>query len=365
MHLRKNKKLVTNIRMSMRSQDYEYVKTYFFEHEIYTSPMKVGDLLEIQYVAPRGISTEQGAVQRILNKKRINQIKDFVLNGNSFVNTFILNWTDTENNPKIKKGTLNIPLQGRRAQILDGQHRVAGLLEAVNIKPEIADTEVLVSLCIHLKTPDAAKIFLNINSEQKPVPKSLIYDLFGEAVDDREHAINRVTDIIHFLNDQQESPYYQFVKYPGMPRTSGLIDLAIMVNAMKPYFEKDGIFDKLKLSEIETQQKIILNFYSAIKDTYNDPNKLWDKKTENPFIKAAGFSGAFDFLADTLIPRCQTDKDFSKNYMATLMKLKNDELITVTEIKSLDGKTAKKRIKKFFNEYFLKDIPQSNDEYKF
>lgn len=168
----------------MRSEEYRYVTTHFYEHEIYTFPMRVGDLLQIQYVAPRGISTEQGAVQRILNKKRINQIKNFVLDGNTFVNTFILNWTDTENLPKIKKDSLNIPLQGRRAQILDGQHRVAGLQEAVNNKPEIADTEVLVSLCINLKTPDAAKIFLNINSEQKPVPKSLIYDLFGEAVDD-------------------------------------------------------------------------------------------------------------------------------------------------------------------------------------
>ena len=52
----------------MRSEEYRYVTTHFYEHEIYTFPMRVGDLLQIQYVAPRGISTEQGAVQRILNK---------------------------------------------------------------------------------------------------------------------------------------------------------------------------------------------------------------------------------------------------------------------------------------------------------
>lgn len=349
----------------MRSEEYKYITTRFFEHDIYTFPMKVGDLLQIQYVAPRGVSTEQGAVQRILNKKRISQIKDFILAGNSFVNTFILNWTDTENLPKIKKETLNIPLQGRRAQILDGQHRVAGLQEAVNVKPEISETEVLVSLCIGLKTQDAAKIFLNINSEQKPVPKSLIYDLFGEAVDDREQAINRVTDIISFLNNNEESPYFQFVKYPGSPRTSGMIDLAIMVNAMKSYFEKDGAFDRLKLTEIETQQKIIINFYSVIKETYNKTNKIWDKKIENPFLKAAGFSGAFDFLIETLIPRCQADKSFSIDHMTTLMKLDSDDLITVTDIKSLDGKTAKKKIKSFFNDNFLQDVLSSSDEYEF
>lgn len=349
----------------MKSEEYKYVTTCFFEHEIYTFPMKVGDLLDIQYVAPRGVSTEQGAVQRILNKKRISQIKDFILAENSFVNTFILNWTDTENLPKIKKETLNIPLQGRRAQILDGQHRIAGLQEAVNTKPKIAETEVLVSLCIGLKTQDAAKIFLNINSEQKPVPKSLIYDLFGEAIEDKEHAINRVTDIISFLNTNEESPFFQFVKYPGSPRTSGLIDLAIMVNAMKTYFEKDGAFDRYKLTEIETQQKIILNFYSAIKEVYNKTYKYWDKKTDNPFIKAAGFSGAFDYLVETLIPRCQSEKSFSIEHMISLMKLESDDLITVNDIKSMDGKTAKKKIKYFFNDSFLKDVPSSSDEYEF
>ena len=99
------------------------------------------------------------------------------------------------------KESITIPLQGRFAQTLDGQHRIAGLLEAVNQKKEVADMEVLVSLFIGLNTKEAARIFLNINSEQKPVPRSLIYDLFGEAYDDPESAITRVTDIISFLND--------------------------------------------------------------------------------------------------------------------------------------------------------------------
>lgn len=349
----------------MRSEEYKYVTTKFFEHEIYTFPMKISDLLQIHYVAARGKSTEQGAVQRILNKKRISQIKDFVLQGNSFVNTFILNWTDEDNLPKIKKESLNVPLQGRRAQVLDGQHRISGLQEAVNVKPEIGENEVLISLCIGLNTQDAAKIFLNINSEQKPVPKSLIYDLFGEAVDDKEHAINRATDIIEFLNTNEESPYYQFVKYPGSPRTTGLIDLAVMVNAMKPHLDKEGVFELLKLSEIEVQRKIILNFYTALKDVYNKSNKLWDKKTENPFIKGAGFNGAFEFLVESLMPRCQADRKFSFEYMIDLMKLDADNLITSTDLKNLDGKSARKNVKAFLNECFLKDVPTSTDEYEF
>ena len=48
--------------------------------------MKVKDLLPIYYVAVRGRDDVQGAVQRVLNKRRINSIKEFVLDGNSFSN---------------------------------------------------------------------------------------------------------------------------------------------------------------------------------------------------------------------------------------------------------------------------------------
>lgn len=347
----------------MRSEDYKYVLTEFVGNKIYTFPMKIKDLLQINYVASRGQSTEQGAVQRILNKRRISLIKDFVLKGNTFINTFILNWTDSENLPKIKKDSLNIPLQGRRAQILDGQHRIAGLQEAVNVKSEIGEDVVLVSLCIGLNTSQAAKIFLNINSEQKPVPRSLIYDLFGETEDDREHAVIRSTDIIDFLNTDEESPFYKKVKYPGAPRISGSIDLGIMVNAMKPHLEKDGVFKRLNLREIEVQKKIILNFYSAIKEIYG---KKWENKSENPFIKGAGFNGAFEFLTETLIPKCQADKKFSISHIKSLMKIESDDyLLSTQDLKSLDGKTARKSVKSFFNDNYLKSIPSSSDEYEF
>lgn len=346
----------------MESKEYRYVQTAFLKHPIYTFAMRVGDLLGLQYVASRGVSSEQGAVQRILNKGRVDSISRFVLAGNTFVNTFILNWTDTQYLPKIRKESMTIPLQGRFAQMLDGQHRIAGLLEAVNQKPEVADMEVLVSLFIGLNTKEAARIFLNINSEQKPVPRSLIYDLFGEAYDDPESAITRVTDIISFLNETEESPYYGRVHYPGKPNSQSMIDLAIMVNAMKPAFEKNGTFNQLQLTEIETQQKILLNFYLAIKNKYED---VWDKPKENLFLRAAGFSGAFDFLTGTLLQHCQTDRKFSVSHMESLMKLDTQPIIKPDDVKSLGGRIARTRVTDYFRENYQADLPENNDSYEF
>lgn len=346
----------------MESKEYRYVETMFAEHKIYTFAMRVGDLLQIQYVASRGVSTEQGAVQRILNKGRVDSISKFVLAGNSFVNTFILNWTDTQYTPKIKKESLVLPVQGRFAQMLDGQHRMAGLQEAVNQKPEVADMEVLVSLFVGLNTKEAARIFLNINSEQKPVPRSLIYDLFGEAYDDPESAIIRVTDIITFLSENPESPYYCLVRYPGKPSLPNTIDLGIMVNAMKPAFERNGIFNQSQLSEIETQEKILLNFYTAIKNKYID---VWEKPRENIFLRAAGFSGAFDFLTGTLLQHCQTDRNFSVPHMESLMKLDTYPIIKTDDVKSLGGRMARARVTDYFRESYQSDLPEDNGSYEF
>ena len=73
----------------------KYMKTKLGDVQAYIFTAKVKDILPIYYVAVRGRDDVEGAVQRVLNRRRINSIKDFILDGNMFLNTFILNWTDT------------------------------------------------------------------------------------------------------------------------------------------------------------------------------------------------------------------------------------------------------------------------------
>lgn len=173
----------------------KYFKTSFGDIPAYTFSMRVRDILHIHYVAVRGVDDEEGAVQRILNKRRIKSIKDYILDGHMFFNSFILNWTDDNFSPRRRGQDIEIPLVPASAQVIDGQHRLAGLEEAMNDDNAIGNQEVIVTLSEHLSTPQAAKIFLNINTEQRPVPKSLIYDLFGEAIDNANHVVIRATDI--------------------------------------------------------------------------------------------------------------------------------------------------------------------------
>ena len=66
-----------------------FIKINFSGNNAFLFTAKVKDILSIYYVAVRGRDNVEGAVQRVLNKRRISSIKDFVLEGNTFFNTFI------------------------------------------------------------------------------------------------------------------------------------------------------------------------------------------------------------------------------------------------------------------------------------
>lgn len=336
------------------------IRTQFSNIDVYTFPMKIKDVLSIKYVAIRGRSDEEGAVQRVLNRRRINAIRDFVVSGNSFFNTFILNWTNKDHTPKIKVESeglslITIPILNESAQVIDGQHRLSGIEEAIKEKPSVANDEILVSLCLNLTTSEAANIFLNINSEQKPVPKSLIYDLFGEVWDTDHLSINRAHDIAQELNDNSESPYYQMIQFPGATRGAGFIPLSTIVTALKPHLEvQSGIFYRVKLATLDSQKSVILNYFNAIKKAYGK-NELWINKSRNPFIKSAGFNGAVDFLVGRLLFKCAEKKSFTTETFSRIMSLE-DNLIFDEDIKKMDGKSARRAIKDHLETLMTHDL---------
>lgn len=339
------------------------LKTIFSTIPVYSFPMKVKDVSFISYVAVRGIDQEEGAVQRILNKRRIDSIKDFILKDNMFFNTFILNWTAQEYTPTYNNGRITIPLTHEAAQMIDGQHRMAGFKAAMEVRPEVGDENILVSLCIGLSTKEASTIYLNINSEQKPAPKSLIYDLFGESVDDPDHVINRASDIAQELNENPESPYLKTIKYPGTPRNVGIIDLSTVVSALKRHLGPDGAFAGVNLRSLDFQSQAVLNYFIAIK-SYYERDKLWDKKTSNPFFRGAGFNGAIDYLTSTLLMKCAETQSFKVKTFKELLHLDSDDLLVNENIKQLDGKSARKKVTDYLKSHLVSTLPEQ-DEYEF
>ena len=324
--------------------------------------MDVSSLLEIQYIARRGTSNEPGAVQRVLNPIRVNAIYEYVMLGNIFYTPFILNWTNEGNKIAVQNNKITIDIEANSAQVLDGQHRIAGLDKAIKTKPEIGEKKILVIMTQHLSTENAAKVFLNINTEQKPVQKSLIYDLFGIVnKDDVEMPLVRAKDIAVRLNENEDSPYSGYIKFPGNKRGTIGIELSAVVNSLSSLVGSEGFLSRYNINSLEKQSSIFQNYFSAIKSYYEEEN-LWDNSRINPFLTSAGFYGAIEAFK-LVFQKCLSVKDFSKDSFRSNMRITS--LLQRSDLKSLDGKEQRKVVNDFLQNAIIASDIQTEDGYKF
>jgi DGQHR domain-containing protein len=297
--------------------------------------MRAAHLTRIAYASVRGESEEDGAVQRVLSPRRIAGVRDFALQGGDYPNCIVLNWVG--NNLVPSGGKITLADEPRSAQIIDGQHRVAGIAEAIKADKTLSDIEIPVALYQNLNTQQCADIFLAINTEQKPVSRTLVFDLYGVA---SEHLIDRTAlrakDVATVLNESEESPYLGLIKFPGSTRMRGGIALSTAVSALKPILDEKGPLELAGIRELERQTSVLINLFSALKEKYGEQ---WDS-TDNPFLYASGFLGAIQFFRNKVIDYCKSEKSFKRSTIAAAINLKSAGLIKQSEVRGQSGSAA-------------------------
>lgn len=333
---------------------FSFVKAKQNGKEFIISAIPSSILCEIAYAATRGSSDHKNAVQRVLRQDRIEGIRDFLLKGGLFPGSIILNWDSNVGKIEISDKEVTIDVIENSSQIIDGQHRVEGLKEAIKEKKSLGDFLVPVSIFVDLGTQECADIFLSINTLQRPVPTSLVHDLFGIASDSIiDYATVRARDIAENLNVENGSPYFGEIKFPGSRRRKGGISLSTAVSSIKPLVEKNGLFEQNGITDFKDQYQIISNFFSAIKEKYN----LHWGTLNDVFYYSSGFSGALDFFEKKLIPYCLTKKSFKKEVIENCLTLSGKDIIFQEEVKKLSGKDASKLVSNRLNNYFKPDEP--------
>lgn len=310
----------------------------------------------ISYAAIRGQSKEEGAIQRVLSQTRIASVKDFTLAGGDYPNAIVLNWVSDSNPISRASGKLSFRDERDSAQIIDGQHRVAGIKAAIEERADIGKLELPVVIYEKLTTKECADIFLAINTEQKPVPRSLVFDLYGVASEELvDPAVVRARDIAIFLDAEEDSPYHGEIKFPGTKTRRGGIALSTAVTAIKPLVEEKGGFEQIDIHELVVQRQIIMNLFVALQKKYGD---LWDDKS-NAFMYAAGFMGAMEFLRLKLIPYCNLNGSFEVETIFNSLALSGQSLILQEAVKGFGGASASKEVYDLLVSSFkpLKNVP--------
>jgi len=322
------------------------------QRSFYLTKLRARHLTNISYASVRNQSDEPGAVQRILNTRRIKDLQQYALERGEYPTSVVLNWVSKEHPLKPERDVLSIPNVTRCAQVIDGQHRIEGLRVAIAEDARVGDIEIPTSIYLHLDTAGCADIFLSINTEQRPVPPSLVQDLYGVTGQHQgDAATMRARDIAKLLNEEEEGPYAGLIKFPGMPRMRGGVALSTVVSALKPLVEEKGILERSGVTELSIQYNVIRNFFLALQEKYGSD---WESVRENAFLFAAGFTGAIDFLGRNLVPECEKrEHDFTKEFMASSLSINKKSLIKPSDTSGLSGTAAAARVRDLLVKQFL------------
>lgn len=141
-------------------------------HRFYTLTMPSDVLANTCFVTTRDEDPKAG-FQRVLDRNRAQQIADYIDNGLGTIPTSIVLSAQKEADLAVigKGKTLQFKDHPRAFLILDGQHRVYGF--------SLAKTSLRVPVVIYnnLSPRDESRLFIDINTKQRPVPNELLLDI--------------------------------------------------------------------------------------------------------------------------------------------------------------------------------------------
>lgn len=223
----------------------------YFQYKKSDSMDKASDYLN--QLAKRGIELKSSpeGIQRRLQIGRINEIKDYLSssNNNFFPNSILLaadvSKIDDFDNEYFKyeqqeTGYFDLP-DTIRFTVIDGQHRLAGLFTSE--EKLISEFELVAILLFNVSISTAAKLFADINGKQKPVNRSLIYDLYEEIETVELHELKRIHGIAEKFYTNDKSPLYRQIKMLGIG--NGAISQAFFIDYTLAALKKANIDDKI------------------------------------------------------------------------------------------------------------------------
>ncbi len=312
------------------------------------------------------VDSEKG-IQRALQIKRLKEIAKYVREENGILpGSLILsinnkfNWdSDDEfrvyeddgfklNNSKIKDiYELTIYPNMVDTFIVDGQHRLASFIYATDI---IDKFEIPITIFLDLKIPMQAELFSNINGNQKPVKKSLLYDL-TEFKESEYSIIKKCHSIAKLFGSNANSPFYNKIDMLG--NKNGVLSQAAFIDELIRYVKHRKFNNYKSFLQYKTDKEIVdilYTYFSAIKYVYNTE---WDNTKEYFILRTTGFGTLMKLMYYIYIHLYYEKKEFNKKELINIFKkVHTIEKFSVESI----GKVGSQGIQKQLCDKIVKNI---------
>jgi len=294
---------ISNMEMSIPA-----IKGTMGKHDYYSFLIEPGKLLKIGYVLHRNNANEDmmPTYQRLIKKERLKQIRQFVNRGGYFPNSIIISIDEgktklvfeqekKEFNPSeiARLGVLKIPPIYQSAYIIDGQHRLYGYSES-----QFADSNTIpVIAFVNLDKEEQVKMFMDINENQKAVPKPLRNTLEIDLLWDSEKEELRrkaiMLKIAQVLGERKKSPLYGRIITGENTKTDERIltleNLKIALNKTTFFNSyRNGLLVHSGCFDYNDNDKTFNYVFGLLIDAFSfiesSCQEKWDKKDQNSLI---------------------------------------------------------------------------------
>lgn len=298
----------------------------------YLTSIPAKSLIEMVNVSPRTTDNIEG-IQRERSKKRVTEISEFCKDSDAVFPTPIVVSVnlDVPYTVDPKTRTIDLPEGSVIGQVIDGQHRLWGIIES----GEAESFELPVVLMFDLNVEEKAYIFTIINSTQTKVNKSLIYDLF--ALSTTRSPQRTCHEIARSLNSDEDSPFFNRMKMLGkkeLGQRNAVLSQGTFVKQMLQLISKKpdddarsikagrGLSDDPRLplrrffisEQDEVIYKVLLNTFTALRDVFLDE---WNDPDTNILWKTTGFCGVMSSL-NYLLRKGVSEKTLTYDYFKSV-----------------------------------------------
>lgn len=287
-------------------------------HTYYSFSIEPEKLLKIGFVLHRNKANENmmPTYQRLIKKNRLKEIHTFIDEDKGyFPNSIIINIVSDKNKKLVfdqsnnqvpdaisRIGVLHLPKKYCSAYIIDGQHRLYGYS---NSQYKSSNTIPVVAL-VNLDRSEQVRLFMQINENQKAVPKDLRNTLDADLLWDSNSYIDKIkalkSRIAINLGENRRSPFFGKISIGEDKRaiTTEHINLALnrsdFLGRVKKYeIEKLGTFYSGDLDKAyQNISDFLFRSFGYLKEGLED---MWEQEG-NIIVINKGFYGITLILND-------------------------------------------------------------------
>lgn len=262
---------------------------------LFATSLRVKDLRLSDFYKIETLDSAQGVgYQRLLNETRAKRLADYLLDAHkareAFLPTSLFLATDKILPFDEQTSLLTIDTEKIRSfNVVDGQHRIRGLVMAAEKDPEMNEFQVPVNIAVGLDEISQMCHFLIVNTTQKSVDAAIEQQIVARLTDMinfkktpvlprwiqrqvEKGEDHRALAIVHYLNTAEGSPWQGKIRMANSEDEAGsaTVNQKSFVTSLKKHVLVHSNPIAGPTWSIEKQQKILLNYWSAISQLLAD-----------------------------------------------------------------------------------------------